>query len=192
MYGDDRKYLELKNFVADYLKAELGFFKQFITDPHGPEHYISQVRKDGVWADNIEIQIMAELYDCRIELFTTSRVPIKVFNEKPEAIKIPLRLFYLQKCHYEVIWDPKRAHPLQGHVFGVLERAGVEAAEDRHLSSTGQPKLNRTLSNTSTNSISPSKECREFFEKNSKSGVNSEIASSRSFEEFTCYPRSGF
>lgn len=164
IYGRDEQYMELKNNVADYLKAELEFFRQFISDPEGPAHYISEIRRNGVWADNIEIQIIAELYDCRIELFTTSREPLKVFNEKPEAIKTPLRLYYLQKCHYEVIWDPKRVHPFQGQVFGAFERVAVEAAQDRKQSSLN-PSLARTVSGKSQ---SPSKESREFFEKNSR------------------------
>ena len=45
----------LRNLVADYLKAELPFFKQFIVDTHGPDHYIRQLRLDGVWADDLEI-----------------------------------------------------------------------------------------------------------------------------------------
>lgn len=101
----------------------------------GFEPFHEKVLTDGYWADNIEIQIIAELYDVRIEIYTTSRTPIKVFNEKPKTIKFPLRLFYLQQSHYELIWDPKRPNPLKMHAFGLIETAAVESAETRHTSS---------------------------------------------------------
>lgn len=133
LYGRDQEHLQLRRFVARYLKAEKAFFSQFLTI--GFDAFHKNVLTDGYWADNIEIQIIAELYDVRVEIYTTSRTPVKIFNEKPKAIKFPLRLFYLQQCHYELIWDPKRQNPLKMHAFGLIETTAVEAAEARHSSS---------------------------------------------------------
>lgn len=148
------------------MRAELEFFKQFITDPQGAEHYIKEVQKDGIWADDLEIQIISEIYDCRIEIYTTSNQPVKTFNERPEAIRVPFRLFYVQQCHYDVIWDPKRPHPLQGHPFGMLERAAIEAAQDRDTN-TKKAGSSANLKDVNTSSPSPSTESRNFFEKQS-------------------------
>ena len=166
LYGDDRQHLMLRSFVADYLKAELPFFKQFMVDQYGPDHYIRQLKSDGVWADDLEIQIISELYDCRIEIFSTSNTPMKTFNEQPEAIKVPLRLFYVQQCHYDIIWDLKRPHPLQNHTFGLLERASLEAAQERD--SNKNSHVNNKPQQSVLSSSSPSRESRSFFEKNSK------------------------
>lgn len=165
LYGDDRDHIKLRNFVADYLKAELPFFRQFIIDTQGPEHYLKQLRKDGEWADDLEIQIISELYDCRIEVFGTSNNPIKVFNEKPEAIKVPLRLFYLQQCHYDVIWDPRRPHPLKGHRFGQFEEAALEAANHRDHNNLSNQAVKGSGSSSPHTPSSPSKESRDYFEK---------------------------
>lgn len=155
LYNDEQHHLQLRRFVADYLLAEAAFFAQFVSDPLGPKHYVAQLRKDGTWADNLEIQIVSELYDCRIEIYTTSRKPIKVFNEKPEAVKMPVRLFYQQQAHYELIWDPRRAHPLESQSFGLVEQASVEAARSRDRGRGEEP----------VSSDEPTFESRVYFEK---------------------------
>lgn len=165
LYGDDSYHLELRNFVADYLKAEMAFFRQFISDPHGPEHYLREIRKDGVWADDLEIQIISELYDCRLEIYSTSNKPIKMFNDKPQAFNIPFRLFYVQKCHYDVIWDPKRLHPLKNHKFGEFETEALQAAQHRD---PHQKNHTNEKNYTHSPNSSPSRESRSMFEKQSK------------------------
>jgi OTU-like cysteine protease len=142
LYGHDGNHMELRQYVFRYLKAEKLFFSQFMTIPF--DNYVKNLLTDGHWADNIEIQIIAELYDVRVEIYTTSRSPIKVFNEKPQAIKFPLRLFYLQQAHYELIWDSKRSHPLGMHNFGLIETAAVESAESRHSGNSPIPACCRT------------------------------------------------
>ncbi len=165
LYGDDSHHLELRNFVADYLKAEMTFYKQFLTDQYGPEHYVREMRKDGVWADDLEIQIISELYDCRFEIYSTSNKPIKMFNDKPQAFKIPFRLFYVQQCHYDIIWDPKRPHPLKGNRFGEFELIALDAAQHRDANQKKNPTA--TPPNSKSNS-SPSRESRTMFEKQSR------------------------
>lgn len=133
LYGTDKFHFKLRQFVAEYLQAEINFYKQFITTPPGPETYIRKLRTDGVWADDIELQIMSEIYDCSIEIYSESSNPIKIFNENPQAISMRVRLHYLGSCHYDIIWDSRRAtHPLQGHAFGNIESASVEAARERN------------------------------------------------------------
>jgi hypothetical protein len=156
LYGEETNHLNLRGFVADYLKLEAGFFGQFIDHPKGPAHYIGEVRKDGVWADNLEIQVVSELYDCRVEIFTTSRTPVKVFNEHPEAIKVPVRLLYLQQSHYELIWDPRRKHPLASQAYGLIEQAGLEAARERDRGRTDDSRVS---------SDQPTFQSRIYFEK---------------------------
>lgn len=134
LYGYDDNYMQLRHYVSRYLKAERKFFSQFMTVPF--DAYIKNLLKDGQWADNIEIQVISELYDVRVEIYTTARQPIKIFNEKPQAIKFPLRLFYLQQAHYELIWDPKRQHPLSATQFGLIETTAVESAESRDKGSS--------------------------------------------------------
>lgn len=161
LYGREENHLKLRSYVADYLSAEAQFFGQFIDHPKGVKHYMGEVRKDGTWADNLEIQIVSELYDCRIEIYTTSRTPVKVFNEKPEAIKLPVRLLYVQQAHYELIWDPRRTHPLATQSFGLMEHASVEAARERdHGRGEEGP----------TSSDQPTFESRIYFEKLSRRG----------------------
>lgn len=132
LYGTDRSFHAFRQHVADYLEAEISFYKQFITNPPGPEGYVRNLRKDGVWADDIELQVMSEIYDCSIEVYSESTTPLKVFNEAPKAIQMRVRLHYLGGCHYDLIWDPRRtSYPLQGQNFGSIEAASVAKAKDR-------------------------------------------------------------
>lgn len=161
LYGNQNNFMRLKQYVSDYMLTEIKFFGQFISHSKGPKHYANEVRKDGVWADNLEIQIVSEIYDCRIEIYTTSRTPIKVFNEKPEAIKTPIRLLYLQQSHYELIFNPMTKPSLETQSFGLIEEASLEAAKSRDHNQIGASSMVQGEG-------SPSQDSRMYFEKLSK------------------------
>ena len=63
------------------MDVERDHFRPFITHSLGLEKYIEGMRKLGCWAGDIELQVISELYDVRIEIFEYNEVPIKVFNE---------------------------------------------------------------------------------------------------------------
>lgn len=44
------------------------------------EEYVKNMRRDGVWADNLELQAMSEIQQARIEIFTTKMIPIIIFD----------------------------------------------------------------------------------------------------------------
>lgn len=141
--------MDLRAYVAEYLKSELDFFKPFITDPEGVQHYLNQLRTNGVWADDLEIQVVSEMYDCKIEIFTTSSNPVKIFNENPSAIRSSMALFYLQKSHYDVIMKPNYHFPLGGHQFGLHEQNAIDCSKEKKglVNSPGdEEKPNRTAS----------------------------------------------
>ena len=140
LYGNDKWHFELRQFVADYLQAEMKFYRQFITTPPGPEIYLRNIRADKVWADDIELQTISEIYDCSIEIYSSSTKPIKVFNENPTAISMRVRLHYVGNCHYDVIWDTKRnTYPLQNQYFGEIERSSVQSAKERSKAPESSP-----------------------------------------------------
>lgn len=158
LYGTDKFHFKLRQFVAEYHQAEIGFYKQFISNPPGPETYIRRVRTDGVWADDIELQIMSEIYDCSIEIYSESTNPIKIFNENPKAINMRVRLHYLGSCHYDIIWDSRRtSYPLQGHAFGNVESSSVDHARERNK--------NKQMGAPHALSQDPTSASRLYFEK---------------------------
>ena len=161
LYGKDVNHLKLRQFVADYLQAEITFYRQFIATPPGPDNYIRRIREPGSWADDIELQIMSEKYDCSIEVYSDSTTPIKIFNENPTAIDMRVRLHYIGSCHYDAIWDSRRKNcPLEGHAFGIVEKDSLESAK-------GSYKYNK--SNNYNSNIkepqSPNAASRSYFEK---------------------------
>lgn len=159
LYGNDKHHFELRQFVADYLQAEMKFYKQFITNPPGPEAYVRNLRTEKVWADDIELQTMSEIYDCSIEIYADSTKPIKIFNENPQAITMRVRLHYVGRCHYDVIWDTRRNnYPLQNHYFGEIERVSVLSAQQRC-------KTPESVSKGSSELSAPTRASRLHFEK---------------------------
>ena len=98
----------IRQFVCDYLEIEKDFFKPFISGGLSIEKYIENMRKDKVWGDDLEIQIISEIYDVKIQIFSTSWTPIKTFNENPIENAKCIRLLYLQFSHYETIHDKVR------------------------------------------------------------------------------------
>lgn len=154
-----------------------------MADPAGPANYVSRIRTDGVWADDIELQVMSEIYDCSIEVYADSTNPIKIFNEKPQAIEMRVRLHYLGGCHYDVIWDSRRTtHPLQGHAFGNVESASIDLARERNRKKSSM--MNQEPAH------GPSQASRAFFEKTVKKNIveattNSLSTLEKDFEDLT-------
>lgn len=122
---------QIRKFVCDYMDVERDHFRPFITHSLGLEKYIEQMRKPGSWAGDIELQVISELYDVRIEIFEYNEVPIKVFNEKAGQQHKILRLLYLQKSHYDSLHKLSEPASFVKGVVGTLELATLEDARER-------------------------------------------------------------
>jgi hypothetical protein len=80
LYG--RNYhMQIRKFVCDYMEIEKAHFRNFVTHKNGILRYIEEMRQEGKWAGDIELQVLSEIYDVKIEVYDWSETPIKVFNE---------------------------------------------------------------------------------------------------------------
>lgn len=123
LYGTDESHFDLRRVVAQYLRLNSEFFRPFITGV--VERYIQTLEENGSWAGDMEIQILSEIYDCPIEIYTTSNKAIKTFNEESHEHSEPIRLLYLQRNHYDaIVYDDKHG-PLHGVAFGGIEREAL-------------------------------------------------------------------
>ena len=114
------------------MEIERNYFRPFIIHPRGPLAYINEMRKDGKWGDDIEIQVLSEIYNVKIEVFNHSWKPIKTFNEKAaEEGKKTVRLLYLQLSHYDSLHKLDEKDKVIDGAFGTLEEIVLEEARDR-------------------------------------------------------------
>lgn len=123
LYGSDDSHLELRRVVAQYLRLNSEFFRPFITGI--VERYIQTLEENGSWAGDIELQILSEIYDCPVEIYTTSNKAIKVFNEAADEHTEPIRLLYLQRNHYDAIVPDDKQAPLHDVAFGGIEKEAL-------------------------------------------------------------------
>ena len=69
----------------------------------GPDDYIEKMMKSGEWADNIAIQLTADLLRRRIIIITTGRAPFSIHCETFFAVsKFPRRNFFTKT--YSGLW----------------------------------------------------------------------------------------
>ena len=87
----------------DYLEHEKEYFKNFVPEEYeNIDHYISHKRKNGIWGDNIEIQILGELYSSKIEIYAYANKPFLVTGAVAQDDRV-IRLSYHQNSHYNSI-----------------------------------------------------------------------------------------
>lgn len=116
----------------DYMEIEKDYFRPFITHSKGLLSYIEEMRQDGKWGGDIELQILSEIYDVKIEVYNHSYKPVKVFNENAsqQSEKI-VRLLYLQFSHYDSLHFLKEKKCVIEGAFGTLERIVLDGARER-------------------------------------------------------------
>jgi OTU domain-containing protein 5 len=84
----------------DYVELQKEFFRSFVPEDYPSiDHYIEHKRRNGVWGDNIEVQVLSELYDAQIEIYTYSNVPMVIIGHGERI----LRVSYHQGSHYNSI-----------------------------------------------------------------------------------------
>ena len=122
------------------MEIEKDYFRPFITHPNGILRYIEEMRGDGKWGGDIEIQILSEIYDVKIEVYDHSPKPVKVFNEKASQTHKIVRLLYLQMSHYDSLhFLEEKATVLVGE-FGTMEEIVLESARERVTRMKNLPK----------------------------------------------------
>ena len=87
----------------DYLEHEKEFFANYVPEEYDNiDEYIRHKRKNAVWGDNIELQVLGEMYGVRIEIYAYDNVPNFVAGVGIEDDRV-LRLSYHSNSHYNSI-----------------------------------------------------------------------------------------
>ncbi|KAK9172101.1 OTU-like cysteine protease [Cryptosporidium meleagridis] len=71
LYGESEHHEIIRSACMDYVDLNKESFSGFVHEYSSIEKYIQEKRKPGVWADNIEVQALSDLY----------RIPIYIFEK---------------------------------------------------------------------------------------------------------------
>ena len=104
VYGTDKHSAIIREKCMDYIEKNKLFYSQFI---EGGEKqmpaYIKRKRKLGIWADNLEIQALSEIYNRPIEIYIKIDKPIRSFCNGSIDKKYPMKISYHGNKHYNSI-----------------------------------------------------------------------------------------
>ena len=102
VYGTEKHNLIIREKCMDFIEANSVYYSQFIEggETQMPA-YIERKRKNGVWADNLEIQALSEIYKRPIEIYIDVGKPISSFSNNKLGIKrFPIKISYHGNKHY--------------------------------------------------------------------------------------------
>lgn len=108
VYGDSSMHGEVRRRCLDFMAKDEAHFSSFITDEPFRD-YIHRKRRDGVHANNPEIQAISELFNRPVEVFdaqVSGDKPINIFHTEYKTADKPIRLSYHDGNHYNAVIDP--------------------------------------------------------------------------------------
>ena len=107
VFGTEEFHSQIREVCMAYMRIERDFFKQFVVG--GDEYfdrYVEYKSLEGIWGDDLEIQILSEIYNRPIQLFAYSGIPMRTFHEvlDPNSRVQPIRLSYHGQSHYNSVY----------------------------------------------------------------------------------------
>ncbi|CAJ1979125.1 unnamed protein product [Sphenostylis stenocarpa] len=124
VYGDSDLYDLVRQMCIDYMERERDHFSQFITE--GFTSYCKRKRRDKVYGNNVEIQVMCEMYNRPIHIYSYTTEPINIFHGSYNTDTPPIRLSYHHGNHYNSLVDPRRLTIGAGLGFSSLRGTNVD------------------------------------------------------------------
>ena len=101
IYGTDKHNLIIREKCMDYIEKNSIYYSQYIEGGETQiSAYIKRKRKSGVWADNLEIQALGEIYQRPIEIYVDPDKPISIGSKLK---RFPIRISYHGNKHYNSI-----------------------------------------------------------------------------------------
>lgn len=140
VYGDSEAYDLTRQMCIDYMEQERDHFSQFITE--GFTSYCRRKRRDKVYGNNVEIQVLSEMYNRPIHIYSYSTEPINIFHGNYDTDLPPIRLSYHHGNHYNSLVDPRRLNVGAGLGFNSLRgrnvdkdqvKAAIKAQQDQQI-----------------------------------------------------------
>ncbi|CAK0817137.1 unnamed protein product, partial [Prorocentrum cordatum] len=67
LYGTPEHHALVRDRCSKYIASERDYFEQFVTEPF--EQFLARIQREGEWGDDVEIEAVSEIYDCRVEIY---------------------------------------------------------------------------------------------------------------------------
>lgn len=143
IYGTPEYHTLLRDRCSKYIASERNYFEQFIAEPF--DEFITRIQREGEWGDDVEIEALSEIFDCRVEIYASHNNSfMRTFHETCGAKWLhPVRLQYEGRAHYNsltpasgVLVPLARSMPGVSCVPGEIEDAAI--ARSRRRQEAGQ------------------------------------------------------
>jgi len=138
LYGTPEHHLLVRDRCSKYIASEREYFEQFVAEPF--DAFLARMRREGEWGDDVEIEALSEIYDCRVEIYyaSYSHALMRTFHEACDAKwPHPIRLQYEGHAHYNSLAPQAGLVPivksLPGHQRqpGEMEDAAILRSQRR-------------------------------------------------------------
>lgn len=79
-YGSEDYHMKLRERACDYLLLHQDHYKHFIDEEQSFDQYVNDMRNDGVWADNLELQAISMAYKVNIRVHQSGKPSYDIRN----------------------------------------------------------------------------------------------------------------
>lgn len=80
LYGTEEYHMKLRERACDYLLAHKDHYQCFVDDEQSFDDYVADMRADGVWADNLELQAISMVYNVNIRVHQSGKPSYDIRN----------------------------------------------------------------------------------------------------------------
>ena len=153
LWGDEKLHPRLRKETADFLEENKETYKFFIEDDENIDDYIAWIRKNGRWASQMEMNVLAQLYRFNVVVHQVDNPSMaQGFHDWNDPNIPTLHLSFHLGCHYNSVRSLK--DDLSGSALDVPVGHKLSKLSPKELDKL--PK-NNTESTTSLLKASPSK-----------------------------------
>jgi len=133
VYGCPDYHALLRDRCTKYIASERSYFEQFVAEPF--EEFLARIQREGEWGDDVEIEALSEIYDCRVEIYASyGHSLMRTFHEACDAKwSQPVRLLYEGHAHYNSLAPRSGLCPIAQQLRpGEMEDAAISRSRRRH------------------------------------------------------------
>eukprot|EP00871_Galdieria_phlegrea_P003341 jgi/Galph1/4007/GphlegSOOS_G2673.1 len=102
IYGSEDCHEEVRANTCDYMEALADFFSKFIANDRPFSEYVRNMRKDGSWGGNIELQGISLLYHVNIRIHQLGEASFDIVNFDKDNVDW-IHLAYHDSEHYSSV-----------------------------------------------------------------------------------------
>lgn len=155
LYGSEERHIELRHRACEYLIRHKHRYQYFVNDEQSFDEYVADMRNDGVWADNLELQAIS--MDCGVNIRVhQSGNPSYDIRNHPAPDAPVIHLSYHFGEHYASVRPLRTAGlavPAEHPPLSPPIRRRVSSSTDPKSTSSSSPRRPRRSNSTNAGAI---------------------------------------